>query len=241
MGGHLMELKSLAEWIALAKKALTQRTLAIPAMARNFWMFLFGSCTARLLARFEKRLHLGENVRIQRLRTLQLSGEAAEIRIGSHSIVFENARLEATGSGKIVIGRYSVLGDCRISARSSVVLGDRVLTSWNVFIQDNDPHPLCPTLRGQQVTAICNRFFPRFGKLTDHTPKVEVDWTRSSAPIEIGDDVWIGAGATVLKGAKIGRGSIVGCGSVVTAGDYEDGSVLAGNPARVVRRLKLLS
>ncbi|MEY4065601.1 MAG: hypothetical protein RIR26_1809 [Pseudomonadota bacterium] len=236
-----MELKSLAECIALAKKALTQRTLAIPSMVRNFSMFVFGSCAARVLARFEKRLHLGENVRIQRIRSLQILGKTAEIKIGSHSIVFENARLEASGSGKIVIGRYSVLGDCRISARSSVVLGDRVLTSWNVFIQDNDPHPLCPTLRGQQVTAICNRFFPRFSKLTPQSQTTDVDWRQASAPVEIGDDVWIGAGATVLKGAKIGRGSIVGCGSVVTAGVYEDGSVLAGNPAKVLRRLKLLS
>jgi acetyltransferase-like isoleucine patch superfamily enzyme len=236
-----MELKILLKFARLTWKALTERTLSLPSMLRNFSTFLLGSIGVQLLARFQNRLHLGENVRIQKLRSLQLMGKESEIKIGDHSIVFEDSQLEAMGRGKIVVGRYSVLGECRISARNSVVIGDRVLTSWNVFIQDNDPHPLCPTLRAQQVRNICNQFFPRFTKGENETDVEEIDWTHITAPVEIGDDVWIGAGATVLKGARIGRGSIVGCGSVVTAGNYEDGSVLAGNPARVIRRLKILS
>lgn len=236
-----MELKFFMVFARLTWKALTERTLSLPSMLRNFSTFLFGSIGVRILSQFQDRLQLGNNVRIQRIRSLQLFGRESEIKIGDHSIVFEDSRLEAIGRGKIVVGKYSVLGECRISARDSVVLGDRVLTSWNVFIQDNDPHPLCPTLRGQQVKNICNQFFPRFIRNGSRIDIEEIHWNHATAPIEIGDDVWIGAGATVLKGARIGRGSIVGCGSVVTAGNYEDGSVLAGNPARVIRRLKILS
>jgi maltose O-acetyltransferase len=54
-------------------------------------------------------------------------------------------------------------------------------------------------------------------------------------PIVIEDDVWIGAGSTVLPGVTIGQGSIVGAGSVVVK-DVPAHSVVAGNPARVVRR-----
>jgi maltose O-acetyltransferase len=54
-------------------------------------------------------------------------------------------------------------------------------------------------------------------------------------PIVIEDDVWIGAGVTVLSGVRIGRGSVVGAGSVVTR-DVPPWSVAAGNPARVVRQ-----
>jgi maltose O-acetyltransferase len=55
-------------------------------------------------------------------------------------------------------------------------------------------------------------------------------------PIRIGDDVWIGGGAIVMPGITIGDGSVVGAGSVVTR-DVTPGTVVAGNPARVIRRL----
>jgi maltose O-acetyltransferase len=58
---------------------------------------------------------------------------------------------------------------------------------------------------------------------------------RPDRPIVIEDDVWIGAGCIILPGRRIGTGSIVGAGSVV-ADDVPTWSVVAGNPARVVRR-----
>ncbi len=51
----------------------------------------------------------------------------------------------------------------------------------------------------------------------------------------IGNDVWIGTGAMILPGARIGDGVIVGAGAVV-GGEIAPYSVVAGNPARVVRR-----
>ena len=53
-------------------------------------------------------------------------------------------------------------------------------------------------------------------------------------PVFIGNDVWIGAGAIVLKGVTIGDGAVVGAGSVVTK-DIPAGAIAVGNPARVVR------
>jgi virginiamycin A acetyltransferase len=50
----------------------------------------------------------------------------------------------------------------------------------------------------------------------------------------VGHDVWFGAGATILPGACIGSGTIVGAGAVV-AGEVPPYSVIAGNPARVIR------
>jgi acetyltransferase-like isoleucine patch superfamily enzyme len=51
--------------------------------------------------------------------------------------------------------------------------------------------------------------------------------------LRIGDDVWIGAGATVLPGVAIGTGAVIGGGSVVTR-DVPPYAIAAGNPARVV-------
>lgn len=54
----------------------------------------------------------------------------------------------------------------------------------------------------------------------------------------IGEDCWFGGNVTVLAGVTIGRGVTVGAGSVVTK-DVEDYVVVAGNPARVIRRLEV--
>ncbi|KQT69816.1 MULTISPECIES: CatB-related O-acetyltransferase [unclassified Aureimonas] len=51
----------------------------------------------------------------------------------------------------------------------------------------------------------------------------------------VGDDVWIGEGATILPGVRIGSGAIVAMGSMVT-GDVPPYAIVAGNPARLVRR-----
>jgi maltose O-acetyltransferase len=58
-----------------------------------------------------------------------------------------------------------------------------------------------------------------------------------SVPIVIEDDVWIGARAILLQGVRIGTGAIVAAGSVVTR-DVPPYAVVAGNPARVVKRRK---
>lgn len=55
-------------------------------------------------------------------------------------------------------------------------------------------------------------------------------------PIKIGNDVWVGGGAIILSGVTVGNGSTIGAGSVVTH-DVEPYTVVAGNPARMIRRL----
>lgn len=56
-------------------------------------------------------------------------------------------------------------------------------------------------------------------------------------PVHICRRAWIGAGATILPGVTIGENSVVGAGSVVTH-DVEPDTIVAGNPARVIRKIK---
>ena len=60
------------------------------------------------------------------------------------------------------------------------------------------------------------------------------DWRRDHA-VSIGHDVWIGHGAIILPGRSIGTGAVVAGGAVVTK-DVEPYTIVAGNPARVIRR-----
>lgn len=67
-------------------------------------------------------------------------------------------------------------------------------------------------------------------------PTPRKDGWESGRPIEIGDNVWLGAGVIVLPGVTIGENSVVGAGSVVTK-DLPANVVAVGSPARLIRNL----
>ncbi len=174
---------------------------------------------------FPKNIWIGKSVRFQRIHSLRAELPDSKIIVGNRSIIYENAYIEAFGEGLIEIGECSVIGDARICSRGKIIIGKRLLTSWNVMIQDFESHPLDPGLRGKQVAGICG------------IPPGIPDWKFPVSPIEIGDDVWLGANVTILKGAKIGSGCVVAANSVVVQGDWPANSVLAGAPAKVVKSL----
>ena len=109
-----------------------------------------------------------------------------------------------------------------------IVLGDRADIGMDALVigpvqigADVMMGPRCVLLASSHATARTDVPMNTQGFLPDD-------------PIVIEDDVWIGAGTTILPGRRIGRGSIVGAGSVVTR-DVPPYSVAVGNPARVVK------
>ncbi len=219
---------SKAFWI------LRNRPSAFFANLRGYALF---QRTALLMPFFgpdRELVELGRNVRLQKFRCINAERPDARISVGEHSIIYEKAEIAAYGKGRIDIGPCSILGDIRIVSRYGVKIGGRFISSWNVFIQDFDPHPVDAATRRKQIEAICAGFRPRF---SDAPFSEDFVWTFPGEPVEIGDDVWVGANATILKGARIGSGCIVASGAVVLAGSYAERSIIAGNPARVVKTL----
>jgi acetyltransferase-like isoleucine patch superfamily enzyme len=82
---------------------------------------------------------------------------------------------------------------------------------------------------GPQVKLIANDH-----KFDDPTRPIKDCGYAARAGIRIGNDVWIGAGATILKGVHVGEGSVIGASSVVTR-EVGNREVWAGNPARKIR------
>src|SRR5262249_30609425 len=70
----------------------------------------------------------------------------------------------------------------------------------------------------------------------DLDPEHRKDGRARMAPVEIGDNVFVGMGVRILKGVEIGSDSVIGAGSVLT-GRIPSGVIAAGNPARVIREL----
>jgi galactoside O-acetyltransferase len=67
-------------------------------------------------------------------------------------------------------------------------------------------------------------------------PELRAQGYQYNAPVFIGNNCWIGAGATILPGVRIGENTVVGAGSVV-ASDLPSGVVAAGNPCKVIREV----
>jgi len=113
------------------------------------------------------------------------------------------------GQGQIVIGDYGLLcPGVRISAAQDIAIGDSCMMAQGAFITDSDWHGIY-----------------------DRSLSVG-----QSAPVRIGDNVWIGDSAMVCKGVTIGENSIIGAGSVVLK-DVAPNVIVGGNPASVLKNL----
>ena len=55
-------------------------------------------------------------------------------------------------------------------------------------------------------------------------------------PVIIGDNVWIGENVVILPGSIIGSGCIIGANAVIAGKSFEDNTIIAGIPARVIKR-----
>jgi Acetyltransferase (isoleucine patch superfamily) len=133
-----------------------------------------------------------------------------EVRIGRKIKLHPGVVIDAQ-KGKIVIGNNVSMNNY------SILYG-----AGNITIGDN--------VRIAAHTVIVS--FDHNFKEIDR-PITSQDITRK--PIEIGDDVWIGAGAKILGGSQIAKGCVIGANAVVK-GKTEPYGIYVGNPARLIKR-----
>jgi acetyltransferase-like isoleucine patch superfamily enzyme len=127
--------------------------------------------------------------------------------------------------GRVTLGDYALVHGARIICDSEVSIGDYALISWNVVLMDTYRVPVDSTERRKELELVPTR-----------SPRMACADVPSK-PIRIERNVWIGFDACVLPGVTIGEGSVVGARSVVTM-SVPPYTVVAGNPARVIRQLE---
>jgi serine acetyltransferase len=135
-------------------------------------------------------------------------GRGATVSVHGTAQIHRGTRVFVHDGGHLQIGNRSFVNDCStVTCFQHIAIGSGCAISWNTNILDTNAHDL----------AIDGQSRPR------------------SAPVTIGDRVWIGTGATVLAGVTIGDGAVIAAGSVVTSA-VPDRTLAAGNPARTIRQ-----
>lgn len=117
---------------------------------------------------------------------------------------------------EIIIGNnVSIQKDCHIGSINKIVIGNNVLLASKVYISDHSHGEI-----SREALSL--------------PPAKRVLF--SKGPVIIEDNVWLGEGVVVLPNVTIGENSIVGANSVVTK-SFSKNSVIAGNPAKLIRIL----
>lgn len=131
-------------------------------------------------------------------------GRNARVEVEEAFSVRDNAYVLVRGGGVLHLGGGYINSNAQIVCAKSITIGKGVAIGDGVLIRDTDDHDLC------------------------------YDGYRKSAPVVIGDHVWIGQRATILKGVTIGDGAVIAAGAVVTK-DVPANTVVGGVPARVLK------
>lgn len=116
---------------------------------------------------------------------------------------------DKTSQGQITLGSYCLISPgVELTSAVSITLGNNCMLAVDVMIHDSDWHGLYNRLRPFHCTQA----------------------------VSLGNNVWVGARAMILKGVTIGDNAVIGAGSVVTK-DVDPNTVVAGNPAKLVKNL----
>lgn len=139
------------------------------------------------------------------LETTFFMGQNAKFVNNSGFTFFSGTKIKIYKDGVLEVNGGYINSLSRIHCYNNIKLGKGVIIGENVVIRDSDSH--CINNGEKDI----------------------------SKPINIGNHVWIGQDAIILKGVTIGDGVIIGAGAVVTS-DVPDNCLACGSPARVIKR-----
>jgi acetyltransferase-like isoleucine patch superfamily enzyme len=162
----------------------------------------------RFLTPYGRRIRLDGLAFVGPKVVLQI-GKRAELRLGRWSWIGHGTKIRCH-EGVVEIGAKTVLGqECTISAFQHVSIGRECVIADRVMLIDFD-HGVVEVERPIRLQGIYKR------------------------DVRVGNNVWIGYGACILRGVTVGDNAIVGTNAVVTA-DVPANAVVGGVPAKLIR------
>jgi len=164
-----------------------------------------------LVLRHPNRIILGDRTALDDGSLFDASGAGDEgITLGSDVIVSRNCIIQGKTAPVVIGDRTDIGANVVITSSGGVTIGNSVLIAGNCYIGGG-----------------------RYNTDRLDIPMME-QGLYTKGPVVIGDDVWLGAGATVLDGIQIGKGCVVGAGAVVTK-NLPDYAIAVGTPAKIIK------
>ncbi len=130
--------------------------------------------------------------------------EASQLIVHGTFDIFYGGDIICFAGSELELGSGFCNSNLILRCTKKIIIGEDVAISHNVTIMDSDAHEILGNNHAKTL------------------------------PVRIGNHVWIGSGAKILKGVTIGDGAVIGAGAVVT-GNVPDSSMAAGIPARIIR------
>jgi acetyltransferase-like isoleucine patch superfamily enzyme len=195
--------------IIIVMKKIIKDIMLLPSKLYNFILL------------YKKHVKVGKQVNIRGRIRIMGNGK---IEIGDGTVINSSVLANPVGGqkqtvfyvineSKLNIGKNSGISNSIICCSNEITIGDNVKIGGGCGVYDNDFHSL-DYIERRQI----------------HESSIK------SAPIIIGNDVFIGANCLILKGIEIGARSIIGAGSVLTKSVPED-EIWAGNPAKFIKKI----
>ena len=143
-------------------------------------------------------------VRANPFHSLLFMGENAKIKVKGSFDIYSGAKIYVNKNAELYLGSGYINSNLNLSCFEKIEIGENVVISENVTIRDSDDH---------QIIGSDKKY---------------------TLPIKVGNHVWIGMNATILKGVTVGDGAIIAAGAVVTR-DVPAESLVGGVPAKVIK------
>lgn len=153
------------------------------------------------------------------------------VKIGNRGIINAHFVFESE-KGEVIIGDNVHLGNVTFISRNKIEIQNDVTMAWGIVLYDHNSHSIFWEERKNDNHQCYEDYLNHNGNNV-----VNKDWSFvEDKPIIIESKVWVGFDVIIFKGVTVGEGSVIGAKSVVTK-DVEPWTVVAGNPAVVVKYL----
>ena len=137
---------------------------------------------------------------------------SGKVNFSGSAFIGHGSKISVSDKGVLTMGNnFVITSSSYIVCNQEINIGNDCLLSWKILIIDTDYHTI---IYGDNKKSSVSR------------------------PISLGDKIWIGCNATILKGTIISSGCVVGANSLLSGHFSEENKLIAGNPAIVQKNIK---